>query len=295
MNINANSASSERPRIAADYRRFALERYAPGSNTAASYVTAIDILTDALKRKTDFLAPGESVWDVRDLDRLELLHEFIRKEQRKPDGGIFSDTPRRSYWEKGFCSAAIKDFGRFLAISGCERNMLASVERAEDAGELSRKLTGIKLPATPLLLDDAVLPTSSEGRMALRETKVRLNQSVFRKMILMLYSNRCCLTGLPLCEVLRASHISPWSRDKNNRMNPENGLCLSATYDAAFDRHLISFDEDFRMILAPSLRDYCTNEAFRSQFLRLEGRRIELPRKFPPSQKLLAAHRERMQ
>lgn len=294
MNMIANSASSERARIAADYRRFALERHAPGSNAAASYVAAIDILTDALKRKTDFLAPGESVWDVRDLGRLELLHDFIRKEQRKPDGGIFSDTSRRSYWAKGFCSAAIKDFGRFLAISGCEERMLASVERAEDAAELNRELTGVKLPATPLLLGDDVLPSSAEGRAALRETKVRLNQSVFRKMILLLYSNRCCLTGLPLREVLRASHISPWSLDVKNRMNPENGLCLSATYDAAFDRHLISFDEDYRVILAPSLRDFCTNEAFRTQFLRLEGSRIEPPRKFPPSQKLLAAHRERM-
>ena len=29
-----------------------------------------------------------------------------------------------------------------------------------------------------------------------------------------------------------ASHIVEWAKDKANRLNPENGLCLSATYDA---------------------------------------------------------------
>ena len=47
------------------------------------------------------------------------------------------------------------------------------------------------------------------------------------------------LTGLGLQPVLRASHISPWSDDPENRLNPSNGILLAATYDAAFDQHLL--------------------------------------------------------
>ena len=77
-------------------------------------------------------------------------------------------------------------------------------------------------------------------------------------------------------------------------MNPENGLCLSATYDAAFDRHLISFDEKYRLILSSSLREYYTNEAFETQFRNFEGKAIAMPIKFLPSQELLQIHREKM-
>jgi putative restriction endonuclease len=77
-------------------------------------------------------------------------------------------------------------------------------------------------------------------------------------------------------------------------MNLSNGLCLSATYDAAFDRHLISLDEDYRLIFAPSLKDYYTNNAFKEQFEKLHGKRIAMPTKFLPSQELLAKHREHL-
>lgn len=69
-----------------------------------------------------------------------------------------------------------------------------------------------------------------------------------------IYEYRCCLTGIEVPEVLRASHIIPWSGSKNTCLNPENGLCLSASYDAAFDKHLITFDEDYRLVLIPVIK-----------------------------------------
>ena len=75
--------------------------------------------------------------------------------------------------------------------------------------------------------------------------KVRSNQHVFRKMILNIYNQSCCITGLNIPEVNRASHIIPWSEDQTIRLDPRNGLCLSATYDAAFDKYLISLDDDY--------------------------------------------------
>ena len=98
--------------------------------------------------------------------------------------------------------------------------------------------------------------------------------------------------GFSLVDVLRASHISPWAEDEKNRLNPENGLCLSATYDAAFDRHLISFDEHYRLVVSKAIKDYYTDAAAKSYFLDREGQKMSLPTKFLPSQSLLEKHRE---
>ena len=66
--------------------------------------------------------------------------------------------------------------------------------------------------------------------------KTRVNQSFFRSTILSSYNSKCCMTGLSIPELLVASHIKPWSKDKENRINPHNGLCLNSIHDKAFDR-----------------------------------------------------------
>jgi len=98
-------------------------------------------------------------------------------------------------------------------------------------------------------------PKSAAGIERVVQTKVRVTQSRFRKWILSIYGGKCCVSGLAVPQLLQASHISDWSEDKLNRMNPSNGLCLSATYHAAFDSHLITFDDDYRMVLSKSIRD----------------------------------------
>jgi putative restriction endonuclease len=170
--------------------------------------------------------------------------------------------------------------------------MLHKFESAQDARQLAEDLATIQITPNSLLIPDKYALNSTEGKNVLKEVQVRQNQHVFRKMILSTYQGQCCLTGLPIKEVLRASHISPWADDKKNRLNPENGLCLSATYDAAFDRHLISLDEDYRVIFAPTLKEYYTNKTFIEHFQKFEGKKITMPVKFLPSQELLEKHRK---
>lgn len=277
------------------FQRFSEESHAKGSGTATSYVTALKKLNAALMDSSCFLMPGESVWDIHDIDRLATLYNMVKAEQKKPDGGIFKHELAKSYWKQGFCSAAVKDFARFLSLDHRQEQMLNAFDMASDGTTLANTLESMKLPVSPLLLDnDDIVVTSAVGKTAIREVEVRQNQNVFRKMVLQNYRFKCCLTQLPITEVLRASHISAWASDKANRLNPENGLCLSATYDAAFDRHLISFDEDYRLIFSPSLKEYYTNAAFQEYFSRLQGHRIEMPKRFLPSQSLLEEHRKRL-
>lgn len=276
------------------YLSFSSELHAEGSNTAVSYVSALKKIDIALHLHKVFLAPNESVWDIRDIKRLSELYAFIKGEQKKVDGGVFREEPSQSYWRKGFCSAAVKDFSQFLTLADRQHAMLDQFETANDAQKLAEDLEKVKIVPNPLLIPDDIAVNTPEGKSRLREVQVRQNQHVFRKMILAIYGGRCCLTGLSVQEVLRASHISAWAFDVKNRMNPENGLCLSATYDAAFDRHLISFDEHYRLIIAPGAKEHYTDDAFKEHFVKFEGKKISMPVKFLPSQDLLSMHREHL-
>ncbi|EAU55292.1 HNH endonuclease [Mariprofundus ferrooxydans] len=122
-------------------------------------------------------------------------------------------------------------------------------------------------------------------------TEQRIRQSFFRRAVLSSYRGCCCMSGLSDSRLLIASHIVPWSKDKENRLNPRNGLCLSALHDKAFDRGLISLDDDFRVILSKDLEQ--RNEPFVQEFFHpLAGQAITLPERFVPDKAFLARHRD---
>lgn len=87
----------------------------------------------------------------------------------------------------------------------------------------------------------------------------RLGQGAFRDKVLKKWGGRCAVTGVGQADVLRASHIKPWREcdpdDGRERLDENNGLALCGTYDALFDRGLISFDDDGRMLVSRQLGD----------------------------------------
>ncbi|MDO9068823.1 MAG: HNH endonuclease [Deltaproteobacteria bacterium] len=122
--------------------------------------------------------------------------------------------------------------------------------------------------------------------------RARIGQRFFRQSVLASYNCRCCITGNPIPELLVASHILPWGSYPEHRLNPRNGLCLAQTQDAAFDRGLITFDEDYRLVLGPYLREYIANEALERNFFAYEGQQIQMPDKFLPDSDFMQKHRE---
>jgi hypothetical protein len=121
--------------------------------------------------------------------------------------------------------------------------------------------------------------------------QVRVKQSFFRKAVLSSYQERCCMTGLANSKLLVASHIVPWSKDEHNRLNPSNGLCLSALHDKAYDCGLITVTPDFGIKVSEQLRSE-SSELARIQLLGLAGQKITLPQKFLPNRDFLAYHAE---
>lgn len=140
------------------------------------------------------------------------------------------------------------------------------------------------------LEDDALSPDDFTGETRQVLTTQRIKQQFFRRAVISSYRGRCCMSGLSDSRLLIASHIVPWSSDKTNRLNPGNGLCLSAIHDRAFDQGLISLTDDWRVVLSDDLR--ARDDAFvRGIFLPLADKQIEMPERFRPEPAFLARHR----
>ena len=93
-----------------------------------------------------------------------------------------------------------------------------------------------------------------EGAETTRQqlTAARVGQGKFRKDLLARWDGSCAILGVSRPELLRASHIKPWTSSNNvERLDPANGLLLSAMYDAAFDALLLSFADDGALMLSP--------------------------------------------
>lgn len=123
-----------------------------------------------------------------------------------------------------------------------------------------------------------------------RVVEQRKGQDFFRRAVLANFDNRCCVTGIAEPQLLNASHILPWKFDVEHRHNPANGLAMSATFDRAFDRGLISFDENRRLILSHSLTSH-PDRTTRNHFSAYQGEEMAGTRRFEPSSKFLAWHR----
>jgi DNA-cytosine methyltransferase len=122
-------------------------------------------------------------------------------------------------------------------------------------------------------------------------TQQRIKQSFFRRAVLSSYQGRCCMSGLSEPKLLVASHIVPWKKDKLNRLNPRNGLCLSALHDKAFDNGFITLTNKLEIVVSETL--HRRTDAFLKQvLLPLEGKVITLPERFLPELDFIARHRE---
>lgn len=95
-------------------------------------------------------------------------------------------------------------------------------------------------------------PLSKTTRKAIVDA--RIGQGKYRSDLLLKWGKRCSLTGLSNTDLLVASHIHAWSLSNNEeRIDPDNGLLLATHIDRLFDRGLISFDDDGRLLVGESL------------------------------------------
>lgn len=109
-------------------------------------------------------------------------------------------------------------------------------------------------------------------------------------MILATYENKCWITNIAIPDLLIASHIVPWSVDKENRLNPHNGLCLNALFDKAFDKGLLTITPNYTIKISPRLLED-NNSYF---FSRYNNKQLLAPNRFAPMQDFLEYHNSKI-
>lgn len=131
-----------------------------------------------------------------------------------------------------------------------------------------------------------------KGEYKIREVKTRVNQNVFRQIVLANYEGKCAITGIDIPDLLLASHILPWSKHEEERLNPENGICLSALYDRAFDKGYIGVNPKYEVMISSELANKVSHPYYDRHFSFLKGTTIHSPKKYLPKKKFLEYHLE---
>ncbi|WP_174907957.1 HNH endonuclease [Burkholderia diffusa] len=140
--------------------------------------------------------------------------------------------------------------------------------------------------------EDALVSNGGNGKKVSKTTrdaivKARIGQGKFRADLLKRWKNQCSLTGLSNTDLLVASHIHAWSLSTNDeRIDPDNGLLLAPHIDRLFDKGLISFDHEGRLLIGPTLSPHD------QQLLALD-RYTSLRKLTSGNRKYLARHRTR--
>ena len=114
----------------------------------------------------------------------------------------------------------------------------------------------------------------------------RRGQGRFRGDLMKLWRRKCCVTSCSIAVALRASHIRPWATSNTRqRLDPQNGLLLTATLDALFDRGWITFENNGKIRISSGIS---LNER---KALGLDGLRIR--QDLSVKQKAYLAHHRR--
>jgi len=129
-----------------------------------------------------------------------------------------------------------------------------------------------------------------KGETKIREVKTRVNQNVFRQIVVVNYASKCAITGIDIPDMLVASHIIPWSKNEVERLNPENGICLSSLYDKAYDKGYISINEKLEILISSVLKKKHKEDYYARYFAHLDGNKIIKPKKYQPKKDFLQYH-----
>lgn len=122
-----------------------------------------------------------------------------------------------------------------------------------------------------------------------------LRSGRFKREVLLNYNNTCCISGLRIdttanISMLDACHIIPFSESYDDTIS--NGLALTPTLHRAFDRGLISLNNNYQVIIK---NDFVEPNDSSYSIKQFEGQKILLPKKhdwFPATHKL-RYHREK--
>ena len=117
----------------------------------------------------------------------------------------------------------------------------------------------------------------AERGYALRLTKQRLHQPVFRTRVLRAYDETCAMCRLRHAELLDAAHILPDTHPQGLPVVP-NGLALCKIHHAAYDMNIIGIRPDLYVEVQPKVLAEVDGPMLRHGLQEMSGVRIIVPR-----------------
>ena len=118
------------------------------------------------------------------------------------------------------------------------------------------QIIGSKDAQSMNILEENSNVDSGKKTEKLSQVLSRIGQGQFRVDLFTTWES-CAVTGIPIPEVLKASHIKPWKdSDDAERLDPYNGLLLTANLDSLFDSGLVTFENNGKIIIAKRIQNY---------------------------------------
>lgn len=223
-----------------------------------------------LSIKTVFPRPNKRIW----YDDQKEVHRQIYQNEEAIEYAFMGQDPKaaENLWLRGAFENQIPVI-YFLGVAPkCYMAVFPAYISGWDAAALKARVTfGVLDQVRSVAPQD-----TTERRYALRKVSQRLHQSSFREAVITAYRGRCALSGFPEKWLLDAAHIIS---DRNEQMGQpivQNGLPLSKIHHAAFDRHLIGIDPDFRLHVSERLLDQ-RDGAILEALKQLDGGMLHLP------------------
>ena len=191
------------------------------------------------------------------------------------------------------CDPALTSQGKVGMYAGIHKCQPYWEKYANNKEELFWEEANIKSAITKEPIEKVLTIPQKDFTGKEREAiiKQRINQDAFRSIILANYNETCAISGITIPKLLVASHIIPWAENEKERLNPENGICLSSLYDKAFDVGLIGIrPDDYTVTISKELKNYKKSDFYDNFFASIENKPIHKPERNSPNKIFLEYH-----
>ncbi|WP_302654048.1 HNH endonuclease [uncultured Clostridium sp.] len=176
----------------------------------------------------------------------------------------YSPFTKEGRGSQGYLFEIGKDFGDYLLKLATDRNSIDITEITQIDEKYIEEI-------------NSLIHKFKDETEKNRIIKARIGQGLFKEKLLY-RSCQCAICGLNIKSLLIASHCKPWGNATNKeRLDVNNGLLLCPTHDALFDKGLITFKENGKIIISKEIQESQYKLLNIDEYVRLDFRSEQLP------------------
>lgn len=183
----------------------------------------------------DYAKHSDKTWNPKDSPSAQIKEENLRKAL------INGFSP----YEKGNNEIAIAFRPDFFV------SYVQELEQLHGFGASHKDFNVLeKLSDKPLEINNQLIKgVNKQRQIAILQLSKKLRDASFKARVLTAYGNKCAFSGMQL-KLVDAAHIVPVKYD-NSTDDTANGIALSALYHRAYDIGLVTFNEQYQIIVNP--------------------------------------------